>query len=227
MAKPSKLAQSGLGVVKRDWSIPSASQEPGSSQPIYWPPTPPNPVQPAPRQLTGSEQRLKDIQDALTGYASVPPSRFTSQVQNKRASPSEKTPSAKRARQLPPDWHSNDTLSKPSLIRQPVANRKPVYENSTSLSSVKKIAPVFLSQEQTQILKLVQDGSSVFYTGSAGMWLAISWRLCMLKGCGKGTGKSVLLREIIKTLRKKYTHDAVAITASTGEVVFWVFLIIC
>lgn len=35
----------------------------------------------------------------------------------------------------------------------------------------------------------------------------------------KGTGKSVLLREIIKTLRKKHikTPDAVAITASTGE----------
>lgn len=34
-----------------------------------------------------------------------------------------------------------------------------------------------------------------------------------------GTGKSVLLREIIKVLRKKYitATDAVAITASTGE----------
>ena len=33
-----------------------------------------------------------------------------------------------------------------------------------------------------------------------------------------GTGKSVLLREIIKSLRKKYSKipDAVAITASTG-----------
>lgn len=33
-----------------------------------------------------------------------------------------------------------------------------------------------------------------------------------------GTGKSVLLRQIIKSLRKKYTRsaDAVAITASTG-----------
>jgi hypothetical protein len=33
-----------------------------------------------------------------------------------------------------------------------------------------------------------------------------------------GTGKSVLLREIIKTLRKKYVRapDAVAVTASTG-----------
>ena len=164
MSKP-KVAQSGLGVVKRDWSIQSASQEPRSSQPIYWPPTP-TPGQPAPRKLTGSEQRLKDIQDALTGYAPVPPS----QAQNKRASPSGKIPPAKRARQLPSDWHNNDTLSKPSLPRQPVAtSQKHVYENSTSSTSVKKIAPVFLSQEQTQILKLVQDGSSVFYTGSAGM----------------------------------------------------------
>ena len=166
----SKPLLSGLGVVKRDWSISSATQEPVSSQPIYWPPTPPNPVQPVTRKLTGSEQRLKDIQDALTGYAPVPVSAsgLTSQTQNKRANPSGKTPPAKRARQLPPDWHNNDILSKPSLTRQPT-NNKIVYENLTSSSSVKKIAPVFLSQEQTQILKLVQDRNSVFYTGSAGM----------------------------------------------------------
>lgn len=44
----------------------------------------------------------------------------------------------------------------------------------------------------------------------------------MLKGSGIGTGKSVLLREIIKTLRKKYekAQDAVAITASTGMIIF-------
>lgn len=33
-----------------------------------------------------------------------------------------------------------------------------------------KPARVFLSQEQIQILKLVEDGKSVFYTGSAGKW---------------------------------------------------------
>jgi len=44
----------------------------------------------------------------------------------------------------------------------------------------------------------------------------------MLKDCGIGTGKSVLLREIIKTLKKKHdkAQDAIAITASTGEIVF-------
>jgi len=37
--------------------------------------------------------------------------------------------------------------------------------------------------------------------------------------CHLGTGKSVLLREIIKTLRKKHVKspDAIAITASTGS----------
>ncbi|CAE6398339.1 unnamed protein product [Rhizoctonia solani] len=59
---------------------------------------------------------------------------------------------------------------------------------------------ITLSYEQSQILEIVKKGSNVFFTGSA------------------GTGKSVLLREIIKALRKKHgkAQDAVAITASTG-----------
>lgn len=66
--------------------------------------------------------------------------------------------------------------------------------------SAKSFGSVTLSEEQNHVLKLAQEGRSLFYTGSA------------------GTGKSVLLREIIKTLRKKYVTvpDAVAVTASTG-----------
>jgi hypothetical protein len=41
----------------------------------------------------------------------------------------------------------------------------------------------------------------------------------MLKGYGKGTGKSVLLQEIIRTLREKHSKS-VTVTASTGEIVF-------
>lgn len=65
----------------------------------------------------------------------------------------------------------------------------------------KNVARPYLSQEQRQVLDLVvESGKSVFFTGSA------------------GTGKSVLLREIITVLRKKYAResDRVAITASTG-----------
>lgn len=65
----------------------------------------------------------------------------------------------------------------------------------------KKMPRVFLSDEQRKVLTLVAEGKkSVFFTGSA------------------GTGKSVLLREIIRVLRQKYRReiDRVAVTASTG-----------
>lgn len=63
------------------------------------------------------------------------------------------------------------------------------------------LARVCLSEEQRKVLNLVtEETKSVFFTGSA------------------GTGKSVLLREIIKTLRVKYRAqpDRIAVTASTG-----------
>jgi len=63
------------------------------------------------------------------------------------------------------------------------------------------MAPITLSEEQRRVLNLVvNDGKSVFFTGSA------------------GTGKSVLMRAIIADLRKKFVRepDRVAVTASTG-----------
>ncbi|CAN9120449.1 unnamed protein product [Alternaria alternata] len=63
------------------------------------------------------------------------------------------------------------------------------------------IHKIFLSEEQQNVLNLVAEyKKSVFFTGSA------------------GTGKSVLLREIIAALRRKYARepDRVAVTASTG-----------
>ena len=107
-----------------------------------------------------------------------------------------------------------------------------------------------LSYEQKQVLDMVKKKENVFYTGSAGAssiycLLSISkvfarFRLLHRRQAGggyqiwssslsslskadlsQGTGKSVLLREIIKTLRKVYvrTPDAVAVTASTGDLV--------
>ncbi|KAJ5677739.1 ATP-dependent DNA helicase PIF1 [Penicillium maclennaniae] len=64
-----------------------------------------------------------------------------------------------------------------------------------------KVAGIFLSDEQKAVLDaVVERGKSIFFTGSA------------------GTGKSVLMREIIKHLRRKYKRepDRVAVTASTG-----------
>lgn len=64
-------------------------------------------------------------------------------------------------------------------------------------SEAKNVKPIILSNEQEYVLKQVLLGVSLFYTGSA------------------GTGKSVLLRSIIKSLRDKYPKG-VAVTASTG-----------
>jgi hypothetical protein len=64
-----------------------------------------------------------------------------------------------------------------------------------------KVASIFLSDEQRAVLDAVVDGGkSIFFTGSA------------------GTGKSVLMREIIQKLRIKYRKepDRIAVTASTG-----------
>ncbi|OKL58060.1 ATP-dependent DNA helicase PIF1 [Talaromyces atroroseus] len=64
-----------------------------------------------------------------------------------------------------------------------------------------RVASLFLSDEQRAVLEaVVERGKSIFFTGSA------------------GTGKSVLMREIIKKLRDKYRRepDRVAVTASTG-----------
>ncbi|CCE61848.1 hypothetical protein TPHA_0B01750 [Tetrapisispora phaffii CBS 4417] len=57
---------------------------------------------------------------------------------------------------------------------------------------------ITLSEEQKTIIKLAKDGHNIFYTGSA------------------GTGKSVLLRELIKVLKSQHGSDSVAVTASTG-----------
>ncbi|KAJ5101938.1 hypothetical protein NUU61_004160 [Penicillium alfredii] len=74
-------------------------------------------------------------------------------------------------------------------------------DGSTKQQGRTKIASLFLSDEQRAVLEAVVDhGKSIFFTGSA------------------GTGKSVLMREIIQKLRNKYRKepDRVAVTASTG-----------
>lgn len=62
---------------------------------------------------------------------------------------------------------------------------------------LKTVKPIVLSKEQEHVLALARDGVSLFFTGSA------------------GTGKSLLLRTIIKDL-KRTRPGKVAITASTG-----------
>lgn len=82
-----------------------------------------------------------------------------------------------------------------------IKNNKSSTEKSNAGRKRETVARVFLSDEQKSVLDLVAEKKkSIFFTGSA------------------GTGKSVLLREIIKALRDRHKRepDRVAITASTG-----------
>ena len=70
-----------------------------------------------------------------------------------------------------------------------------------SKSTIKHVPTIMLSGEQQQILHaVVEEGKSIFFTGAA------------------GTGKSVLMRQIIARFRDKYRRepDRIAVTASTG-----------
>ncbi len=174
----SKQPMSGLRTVKRDFSsssLPPASQDSVKSDPdtIPWQPTPPKET----KKLSGLEQRLKDIQDALKGQVVSSESVLASSSQSQKRPSTSQNPPAKR-RQLPPSWEKQETKpaaqsSRPSYPQRATrqtnasANETLIVPASKS-GAASKPAAVFLSQEQTHILKLVESGMSLFYTGSAG-----------------------------------------------------------
>ena len=110
----------------------------------------------------------------------------------------------------PYPWNTTASAIKEQKDKVREVNKKKMKLNDASDAGIHKsnadkvrntVARVFLSDEQQHVLDLVSESKkSVFFTGSA------------------GTGKSVLLREIISTLRKKHLRepDRVAVTASTG-----------
>jgi hypothetical protein len=79
-----------------------------------------------------------------------------------------------------------------------VAAKSAGASSSSSSSSASKVPVVSLSTEQNATVQLALSGRSLFFTGAA------------------GTGKSLVLRELIKQLRAAGRSNELAITASTG-----------
>lgn len=77
-------------------------------------------------------------------------------------------PPAKK-RQLPNNWEKQTISIKPNKPGAG-ASLMAVKTQSSSAPSKRVKAPTHLSHEQTEILKLAQEGKSVFYTGSAGKY---------------------------------------------------------
>lgn len=81
-----------------------------------------------------------------------------------------------------------------------MAKEESIEPDNKILNTINKklVQGLVLSEEQESVIDLAKQGYNIFYTGSA------------------GTGKSVLLRVLIKTLRRMYGAGSVAVTASTG-----------
>lgn len=134
-------AQSSLGSLKRDWS--NASMAPASS----------------------SSQLIED-------WKPTPPKKRKITVDSAEKS-------AKRIlaiKEALASKHYSPTLlqspvSRPSAQRRSRLSVPNVDPSVSSTSKPNKVAKLFLSQEQTHILNLVREGHSIFYTGSAGLFV--------------------------------------------------------
>jgi len=210
--------RSGLGTLKRDWSAnkPQNAEldDPDSDVISGWSPSPPSTA-----MTQSSKSRLDDLQASLNGRI-VSSERLLSSSKSSQKRPAEPSDSLSRPptkkRVIPASFFngpqpktktlsrtsslSSRSFSTPANSKRSVSSSLTKVPSQSALNTSKSLGSICLSQEQIHILKLAQEGKSLFYTGSA------------------GTGKSVLLREIIKVLRRKYVSipDAVAVTASTG-----------
>lgn len=131
----------------------------------------------------------------------------TARIPLKRPTAPMSTPLSKKSAASKTPWNTTASAMKEQQRKHREETKKaPKHVEGTeesiraAKSSSTRPAKVFLSDEQRHVLDLVSNKKSVFFTGSA------------------GTGKSVLLREIIVTLRRVYARepDRVAVTASTG-----------
>lgn len=197
------------------------AEAPASSAAVDWSSSPlqhkPSFPKDAPRANTSKRRRLP--WNPETQQSSSPPavpSNVQSMIARHRAhhpsdpaNQSVRTPLPKDKFNHPYPWNKTASAVKEEQKNLRQGNKKLVKnggivnEGIERIPSKKKstLARVCLSEEQRKVLNLVtEETKSVFFTGSA------------------GTGKSVLLREIIKTLRvkNKSQPDRVAVTASTG-----------
>lgn len=211
-----------------DFDIASAKQPPPSSTAIPWsssPPTHPSAVTPSKSlgRFAFTGHSTTQAPDRIPKQESKPAKRRT--IPWKVAEEQE----AQAAQNGPPPPQSNATARTPhaktshslwnataSAVKEQQKVFREVNKKKSKINDIpdealaallrdkpppEKIIRIFLSEEQQHVLDLVvEKNRSVFFTGSA------------------GTGKSVLLREIIATLRKKHQRepDRVAVTASTG-----------
>lgn len=124
-----------------------------------------------------------------------------------------------------PRYVRGPNLSRPSTLRWfiPVRaftrchrHKSQAAAQTAPVSAIEHVCrddePIIFSSEQQRVLDMVLAGESIFFTGSAGK-IHHKIKANSLYDIS-GTGKSVLLREIISSLRSRGVR--VEVTASTG-----------
>lgn len=195
---PSKGGSSSTSTTQTDIKYPElppvaendgSPQEPAPSSSIQipWSSSPPSHMLPPTKRRTLPWLDSESANDKTAGDEGDDNKGTSTPAQSKPVYPWNKTVSAVKEEQK--------ELRRQNKKRQQADAKPRLYKPR------ERVASLFLSDEQRGVLEAVVDqGKSIFFTGSA------------------GTGKSVLMREIIKRLREKYRRepDRVAVTASTG-----------
>ena len=206
---------------------PAAHKPPLSSQPLPWSSSPlehkSTPVKQLPvakrRKLPWLDKQNEQGDRLVSQGTSASEQKTIEQKENQnvmgRKSAAEQETKKTSFTPLPKDkpnttypWNKTASAVKEEQKRLRQGHKKLVKDNdaehgtiAVSTSKKNTVRVIGLSGEQQHVLDLVSEQKkSVFFTGSA------------------GTGKSVLLREIIKNLRVNYKRepDRIAVTASTG-----------
>ena len=182
-----------------------------ASKPVTYPSLDTQPDINYPALPSVSQDALAPPSSMPVPWSSSPPSHYQSPPRKPRSLPwstNARVPPAdqknslvtpKRTKPTEP-WNKSESTIKAEQkeLRQ---EYKKTQKPDVKPPRTQSLSKVFLSDEQKAVLAAVVDrGKSMFFTGSA------------------GTGKSVLMREIIANLRLKYRTepDRTAVTASTG-----------
>lgn len=182
-----------------------------TSKPVTYPSLDTQPDIDYPELPSVSQDALAPPSSMPMPWSSSPPSHYQPPVNKPRTLPwsreakepvvakNESFVTPKRTKPTEP-WNKSESTIKAEqkVLRQ---EYKKTQKPDAKSEPKQKVPAVFLSDEQRAVLDAVVDrGKSMFFTGSA------------------GTGKSVLMREIIAKLRNKFRKepDRVAVTASTG-----------
>ncbi len=163
---------------------------------VTYPSLPDEPKPPKRRTIPWKNDQDEEQDDNTTKHA------------KQRKNTTKSTPASKEKSDTPYPWDKTASAVKEEQKKIRQGHKKLVKDNEAeqkpkamSTKEARTVSRVFLSDEQKKVFNLVtEERKSVFFTGSA------------------GTGKSVLLREIIKGLRNKHKREPerVAVTASTG-----------